>query len=278
MEYAGTTEKAPMTASPKQPDPYEKPLADHGKAMILVPLIIGGAVIVSIIMLWEAHSRKLRLAEMSQNEVAARDELRYAWMEMRALRPEPALERTGRASKLIDTLKSRRAKTWPTDYAELRVGLLLLEAESLFMKDCVKNAPEAEAKFTEALSLMVLSSGEMWQAGLLGRARTRFEQGKYAEAIADLDQVMTRNANFGSAYYWRSLAKEKIGDADGALADEQTAKRLDSWPPLRDFMQASCVWTRDILSKPADPEHSLIPLFAGEENAEHQDETPAQAK
>ena len=261
-----------MTASPKQPDPYEKPLADQGKAMILVPLIIGGAVIVSIIMLWEAHSRKLRLAEMSHNEVIARNELRDAWTEMRALRPETALEKTDSASKLIDTLKSARAKTWATDYAELKVGLLLLEAESLFMKDCAKNAPEAEAKFDEALSLMVLSSGEMWQSGLLGRARARYEQGKYAETIADLDQVMTRNANFGSAYYWRSLAKEKTGDAAGALADARIAKRLDSWPPLRDFMQASCVWTRDILSKPADPGRSLNPLFTGGENA---DESPA---
>lgn len=280
----GTTETTAMTAAPKQPDPYNEPLADNGKAMIFVPLIIGGAVVVSIIMLWQAHTQKIRLAEMSQTEIAARNELRDAWTEMRALRPEQALEKTAQAGKLVAALSAARLRPQNADYAELKVGLLLLEAESLFMKDCAKNAAIAEEKFSEALSLMIFSSGEMWQAGLLGRARARYEQGKYAEAIADLDQVMTRNANYGAAYYWRSLAKEKSGDADGALDDARTAKRLDSWPPLRDFMQAACVWTRDILCKPdaafcPAPEpigdnRSLIPLLAGQENGENGENIP----
>jgi hypothetical protein len=241
-----------MTTTPKQPDPYEEPLAHFGKAALFVPLIIGGAVVASIIMLWGAHAREAHLAVLSRNEITAKSHLREAWLDMRARRPEAALEKTALASECIETLNSSRAGELREDYAELRAGLLLLEAESLVMRDCAANAPEAEAKFGEALSLMEFASGELWEAGLFGRARARYEQAKYAEAAADLDQIMTRNANYGAAYYWRSLAREKLGDSAGAAADGRIARRLDSWPPMRDFMQASAVWTRDILSKP-DP-------------------------
>lgn len=260
-----------MTATPKAPDPHEEPLADYGKSVIMVPLIIGGAVIISIIMLWETHNRNLRLAEMSRCEEAARIELRAAYAEMRALNPAAALTKTAEAARHMRSLKS----TWVSDYAELRVALLLMEGEALMMRDGAANAPAAEQRFNESLSLMVHASGELWQFGLLGRSKARFEQGKYQDAIADLDHVMTRNPNFGAAYYWRALAKQKLGDDKGAREDEARARSLDSWPPLRDFMQAANVYTRDILCKPDNgscevvvaplpDNHSLAPIFTPE--------------
>lgn len=238
-----------MTATEKRPaapDPYEEPLADVGKAAVIVPLIIGGAVIVAIILLWFAQDKKIRASEAARIEVEVRGELRAAYLEMRSLRPEIALEKADRAGKLLASIKT----TSPADFAEIKVPLLLLEGESLFMHDCTANAPEAERRFDTALALMTFASGEMWQFGMLGRARTRFEQGKYHEALADLDNIMDRNPSFGSAYYWRSLTLAKLGDDAGAAADEKKARSLDSWPPLRDFMQASCVWNRDILNRP----------------------------
>jgi hypothetical protein len=61
---------------------------------------------------------------------------------------------------------------------------------------------------------------------------------------------MDRNDSFGAAYYWRALTRRELGDAKGAAEDEKRARALDSWPPLRDFMQPSCTWTRDIIFKP----------------------------
>lgn len=226
-------------------DPHAEPLADYGKAAVMVPLIIGGAIIVSVIILWHTHTRKVQLSEMARIEEQARQELRGAYVEMRALKPHLALARAESAGKLMESLKTGLAP----DYAQLRVALLLLEGESLFMKDCAKHADTAEKKFGEALGLMTYASGDMWQFGMLGRARARFELEKYGEALADLDNVLDRNASFGAAYYWRSLTRERLGDVAGAGEDEGRAKALDSWPPLRDFMQASCVWSRDILSK-----------------------------
>lgn len=260
-----------MTATPKAPDPHEEPLADYGKSIIMVPLIIGGAVIISIFMLWETHSRNLLLAEMSQCEERARVELRAGYAEMRALRPDAALAKADEAAKHMGLLKS----TWVSDYAELRVALLLMKGEALMMKNHIANAPASEALFTEALGLMVHSSGELWQMGLLARARARYEQGKYHESVDDLNQVMTRNPNFGAAYYWRALAKQNLGDSKGAREDETQAKNLDSWPPLRDFMQATTVYSRDILCKPdadsckvvetpAQEQRSLNPIFVPE--------------
>ncbi len=214
-------------------------LSPPGKAAILVPLILGGAVVVSLILFWDAHARKARLAEMTDNEIAARTELRSAGRALRSADPAAALERTDAAGASIRKLRPLLAGSPHADYAELRISRLLLEAEALFMQDAAANAAVAEEKFGEALSLMVFSSGELWQTAHLGRGRARYEQGRYAEAVSDFDQVLTRNANYGAAYAWRSLARERAGDAEGARGDARTAKRLDSWPPLRAFARVS---------------------------------------
>lgn len=242
--------------------PEVNPFGRYGKTAIFAPLIIGGAVVAATIVMWQTHNRNEQAVEMSRIEERARDELRLAYGEMRALRPEKALERAAEADRLVKSLNSKLAP----DYASLKISLLLVEAETLFMKDCAAHSDQAEEKFSQALALMPFASGEMWTFGMLGRARARFEQGKYGEALSDLDSVMGRNPSYGSAYYWRSLTRERLGDEAGAREDEQRARALDSWPPLRDFMQASCVWTRDIIHKPkADqPAHPAGASTAGE--------------
>ncbi|MCD7897951.1 MAG: tetratricopeptide repeat protein [Planctomycetaceae bacterium] len=235
------------SAKPEAPNPHDEPLAEFGKGIILVPLIIGGAVVVAVIMLWHAHVQRVRLAEAAQTEILVRNELRSAYMELRRLRPDMALERAGHAANLMASLESKM----PSDFAGLKVAQLLVEGESLFMENCRRNAAAAEVKFDEALAYMSYASGDMWQFGMLGRARARFEQEKYEEAVRDLDQIMDRNPSFGAAYYWRSLAHWKLGNDALAHADEVRARNLDSWPPLRDFMQANRAWTRDILGRQA---------------------------
>jgi hypothetical protein len=248
-----------MIANDSRPSyPNQDASAHFGKAAILVPLIIGGAVIAAAIFFWHAKARRERLAEATRVEEMARRELRAAFVEMRALRPDAALERADAAKELIALL--------PADldphYAELKMTNLLIEGESLFMLDCGANAEIAGERFDEALRLMNRASGEMWENGMLGRARARFEAKQYAAAQEDLDAVMDRNDSFGAAYYWRSLTRRELGDAKGAAEDEKRARALDSWPPLRDFMQASCVWTRDIIFKPPGAsEGGLMEIF-----------------
>jgi hypothetical protein len=146
--------------------------AHFGKAVILVPLIIGGAVIVAAIFLWHAKANHERLAEATHIEEMTRGELRAAFVEMRALRPAAALEHAGAARKLI----SRLPADIDPHYAELKMTSLLIEGESLFLLDCGANAKIAGERFDKALRLMNHASGEMWQFGMLGRARTSFEE------------------------------------------------------------------------------------------------------
>ncbi len=222
---------------PAAPNPHESPLPSFGKAALFVPLIIGGAVIVSLVMLWEAHAREARLAAASTSEIAARDCLREAWAALRAGLPDATLKKTADAAVCVEALRSAHVEARDTDYAELRAGLFLLEAEALLLRDGAAGAAAAEAKAGTALELLPFSGGGLWEAGLLCRARARHEQGRYADAIHDLDQIMTRNANYGAAYYYRALARENAGDDAGAREDERIARRLGSWPPLRGFLR-----------------------------------------
>lgn len=226
-----------------------------GMSAIFATLVIGGALVAGALMMWQTHNRNVQLAEMSKIEEKARVEIRAAHNEMRARKPDRALERTERANALVNSLNPKLGP----DYAPLKIGLLLVEGETLFMKDCVKYAAQAEEKFDQALRLMTFASGEMWQFGMLGRARARIEQEKYEEALSDLDNVMRRNPSYGAGYYWRSLVRDRLGDRAGAGEDEKKARALDSWPPLRDFMQSSSIWTRDIIHKPHDTDPAGTP-------------------
>lgn len=223
-------------------------LMESGKTAVVVPVIIGASVIVGIIMLWDAHIRKTRIAEMARIEEMARIDLRAAYHHLRALEPEGALEDAALAREKMGKLRQR----YLSDYSDLMVALLLIEGDALFMADSKANAAAAEERFNQALATMTYASGEMWLLGMAGRARTRYEIGRYREAEADLSRILERNSSFGTAYYWRSQTRDKLGDSAGAAEDARHARNLDSWPPYRDFLQHPGEWTRDILCLPGE--------------------------
>lgn len=239
-----------MTAAPddKASAAGDAGLDEPDKTAIIVPLILGGAILVAVVMIWEAYIRKANQAEMARIEEQVRVELLAAYRDLRAHRPEAVLAVTRETNKKVRKLRRRQE----SDYLELKVALLLMEGEAMFMTGGPADTAAAEKCFDRAIALMTHASGEIWLFGMLGRGRTRYELGRYREAETDLDHVLERNPNFGAAYYWRSLAREKQGDVDGAAADADRARSLDSWPPLRDFMQRSGDWTRDLLTFPGD--------------------------
>lgn len=227
-------------------DPYAEPLASAGKSTVMVPLILGGAIIAAAVLLWYSHTGKSRVAEMARAEELVRADLRNAYRELRAYNPEGAMKFVGDAEGRMKNLRT----SWPTDYADLRVAIFLIKGEAGFMIDPDANAADAEHCFSTALKNLVHSSGELWEGGMLGRARVRFQQGKCAEAEEDLNRLLDRNPNFGAGYYWRARVRNCLGDNQGARRDAWRAKCLDSWPPLRDFMRGERKWRRDILGNP----------------------------
>ncbi|MCC8190073.1 MAG: hypothetical protein LIP77_05460 [Planctomycetes bacterium] len=238
------------SGDPVDPALPVEPAIPSGKAAVLVPLIIGGAVIIAVIMLWESHYRKRQILAMVHIEDMVKENLRRAYRDLRLLDPERALFHARLAESNMQKLRSSLS----TDYLELKVTLRLIQGEAVFTADCATHAAAAEAYFSEAIESMSHASGEMWEFGLYGRARARYELGKYAEADTDLTYLLDRNPSFGAAYYWRSLTREKLGRADAAADDARQAWNLDSWPPLRDFLQTTGTWDRDIFGRPkTDP-------------------------
>lgn len=231
---------------PKAPDPYEEPLAGAGITAILVPLIIGGAIVAAAIILWNTHTLKLRVAEAARIEELVRGDIRDAYRKVRYFAPFEALVCIREAEKKLGTMRT----DFSVDYPELRIIMLIIESESEFMLDAAGSARDVESQLTEAMSLMTRASGELWQVAVFGRARARIELERWREAEEDLSLLLDRNDSFGAAYYWRSLARRSLGDAAGAESDEERARALDSWPPLRDYMQPKDEWVRDILSEP----------------------------
>ncbi len=208
----------------------DRPAARSGMSAVLVPLIIGGALVAAAVILWDTHKAKVRLAESALIEEETRVDLRKAYRELRAGRPQEALGSTALAAEKI----KRLSIIWPTDYSDLRMALLLIEGEADFLADRQDRAAQSEAKFGEALSLMTRASGDAWEFGMAGRARARLDQKKYREAADDLTLLLERNPSFGTAYYYRSKARAGLGDAAGAAMDAKRAKELDSWPPRRE--------------------------------------------
>ncbi len=224
-------------------NPYDASLPEAGKMAIIVPLIIGAALVIGVFILWQTHAKKVRIAEMARVEEEVQRDLILAYREMRDLKPESALSITRAAERKMRIF----GKTPDSDYQEMKVAVLLLEAEAEFMRDCGGTAPVVEEKFTRAMAMMTRSRGELWEYGVMGRARARIEQKKYEGAIEDLDLLLARNPSYGTGYYWRSQAKARMGDAEGAAEDKRRAQNLDSWPPLRDYMRDACVRERDVL-------------------------------
>ncbi|MCC8179541.1 MAG: hypothetical protein LIP23_01310 [Planctomycetes bacterium] len=213
------------------PDP-EEDVEPHGVMLIIVPLIFGAAVIIAFLLLWHSESTKSELSRIALMEEEARDYLNDAYQAVRARNPEKALALTAATGERLDQFQSRRKGA----YMELKVVRLLIEGEAQMQLDSRRFAAESERKFTDALDHMTTSSGELWSFGMFGRARARFENDDYHGAIEDLDALLSRNPSFGAAYYWRSLGHAGLGDSLQAAVDEEKARILDSWPPLRDFM------------------------------------------
>jgi tetratricopeptide (TPR) repeat protein len=61
----------------------------------------------------------------------------------------------------------------------------------------------------------------------VGKARSLIQQGKYAEAITELDRAVKQDPKFPFAYAWRGVAKGRIGRLDEAMADFNEALKLD---------------------------------------------------
>lgn len=207
---------------------------EGGGMSVIAFLVLGAAVVVAAVVLWDAHAKKIEIAEATRIEELARTELRSAYHFLRRRQPRKALDLVKNAEKQIDALPA----AWTSDYADLKGARMMMEAEANFVLDTAGNAEVSEKLFTQALGLITHASGELWLFGVFGRGRARFELRRYGDAIADFDILLARNPSFGSAYYWRSLAHEKLGQSALALADAKRAKSLDAWPPLRDFMRA----------------------------------------
>jgi len=61
----------------------------------------------------------------------------------------------------------------------------------------------------------------------VGKARSLIQQGKYAEAIVELDRAVKQDPKFPFAFAWRGVAKGRIGRIDEAMADFNEALKLD---------------------------------------------------
>lgn len=203
-----------------------------GRAAVLLPLIIGGALAAAGLIFWDAHRTKVLSAAVTQIEEASRQDIHNAYRELRAAQPEAALALASSAETKLRDLKN----LLPADYAELRMELLIIQGEAAFMLGILDRAGEAEEKFDQALALMISPSGPIWEKGMFGRARARLEQGKDPQAEEDLSKILDTNPNFGTAYYWRSVVRSRMGNVEGAAEDAAHARRLGSWPPIRDFV------------------------------------------
>jgi tetratricopeptide (TPR) repeat protein len=62
---------------------------------------------------------------------------------------------------------------------------------------------------------------------LVGKARSLIQQGKYAEAIAELDRAVKQDPKFPFAYAWRGVAKSRVGKIDEAMVDFNEALKVD---------------------------------------------------
>ena len=61
----------------------------------------------------------------------------------------------------------------------------------------------------------------------VGKARSLIQEGKYAEAIVELDRAVNQDSKFPFAYAWRGVVKGRMGKYEDALADFNEALKLD---------------------------------------------------
>lgn len=61
----------------------------------------------------------------------------------------------------------------------------------------------------------------------VGKARSLIQQGKYPEAVAELDRAVKQDPNFTFAYAWRGTAKVRMQQFNEAMTDLNEALKLD---------------------------------------------------
>ncbi len=214
-------------------NPYGEQLPDGGSS-IWVWLIVGGTIIFIFVMFWEKRSRAFLMAEAAGVEESVREEIRVSFAELRDGQYKSVINRDTVIQKKLDWLVQLK----PRGYVIMRVSRMFIRAEAIVMIGGLDQIKVAEGLFTQGLELMGYSGGTLWEFGLVGRAKARYLLGRHAEAENDLNILLSYNPSYGAAYYWRALAREKLGNEDGAWEDERHAMALGSWPPPSGFNRA----------------------------------------
>lgn len=203
-------------------------MEDQGRGginAILIPLLLGGALVVALFTAWQKHAAMEQVTDIAHIEEESTVEIRAALAALRAGDTARVLELT---QKLNDKTK-KYVQNLPT----ICVRTAILEGEALLRQDSVKS----ESAFERAVSLLNRSGGITWEYALLGRGRARLANNKATEAVEDFDLILRHNAMFGAAYYWRARAHAALGNTTTAARDEADARRLDAWPPKVSFLQ-----------------------------------------
>ena len=71
----------------------------------------------------------------------------------------------------------------------------------------------------------------------VNRAKVYTREGRYGEALADLEEAIRLNPEFAPAYGSRAAVYLAMQDYDKAWANVKTCRRLGTEPP-REFLQA----------------------------------------
>ena len=197
-----------------------------GWTTIVVWLIIGSTALFTGLILWEANSRNRIMTEAARTEDAVRRQMTASYRLLREKKPEKIIEADAFLAEKLAWL----GQVNPRAYSSLKAARQFILAEALLLLGDENAYAEAEKILTNGIALLERSSGEIWQMGIFSRGKVRHKLGMDAQAIADLDGLITNNPSYGAAYYWRSLAKTSINDADGAAADAAHARALGAWP------------------------------------------------
>ena len=94
-----------------------------------------------------------------------------------------------------------------------------LRARALFG---LRRYQDAIAAFTWAIQL------DPHQLHYRGRGIAHFRLAEYHRALKDLDRAVLIDPDFASAYDWRALTHELLGNEQEKQADRQTACSLDN--------------------------------------------------
>lgn len=221
------------TTSDNRGDPYADQLPGGGTSVV-VWLIVGCAVLVGVIVVWDTRSRSQIRYHAAQVEREVRNDFRVSFRLLRDKNPGAVIARDAEIGEKLDWLM----RVDGDGYRRLRVARLYIRGKAYIMLDDPELWRQAEADFSEGLSLMRRARGQAWELGLCGRGEARFKLGRHREALADFSSIIEVNPSFGAAYYWRSRINEELGDTTAADRDAARARALDSWPPIVNFARA----------------------------------------